>query len=783
MPTATAARHRLPSVSRTGLLVGLVALVECLALLLGFAADRAHVRATPAITLLADRMIPRVESARADYDGFTVDPGCTGSVMTTNWIEMPAGLYNVTVAYTGGGADVTIRFHISDIEMGAIALPADARAVTAQAYVPTPQTQATLVVDTEGSGIRIESIVLTPSQAFGWYRLLRRLLAVLLLDFFAWVWVRRLPFPGGARGRVVALSLSVVTLLATMPFLTSDLVSGHDLSFHLNRIEGLAQGLAAGQFPVRIHPFWLHGNGYAVGVFYGDLFLYIPAVLRLLGVPLQTAYQFYVFLVNLATAVVSWWCARRMLGDEATAVACSALYTLSAYRMIDICTRAAVGEYTALVFVPLIAYGLWQILRQPDGARARPLLWLPAAVGYAGLVQTHLLTTEMAGAFTLLLCLVFVRRVFRRNTFFPLVKVVAAALLASAWYLVPFLDYMRGDFKVHTAGQYGGVGRMAAFPAQLFGLLYDAGTDLLATNLDQGSVREMAIGAGTAVLLAGVLFAAVRFLPAQPGRDDEAGLRRIGAVGLWFGALCFWMASVLFPWSAVSALHPVVERLCSVLQYPWRVEGIGTWLWVLAGGCALALLRFRPSWRIAAGTVLCALTLVSWASICQSYEDVDKAENYYSAAALDSDNISGEEYLPADADGAVIAASRTPRAFQAEVTDWSRRGVQVTAQVTVSQTADGTVTVPLLYYPYYTACDDAGHPLGVDSDPDTWQVRVAVPSGYSGGITVRFSPPWFWHAAEAVSLLSLLALAGYAAWLHRRRPAPAPAADPVLETV
>ena len=90
-------------------------------------------------------------------------------------------------------------------------------------------------------------------------------------------------------------------------------------------------------------------------------------------------------------------------------------------------------------------------------------------------------------------------------------------------------------------------------------------------------------------------------------------------------------------------------------------------------------------------------------------------------------------------------------------------------QVTVSQQADGAVTVPLLYYPYYTACDDAGNPLAVDSDPDTWQVRVAVPSGYSGGVTVSFCPPWFWHAAEACSALFLLALAGYAVWLHRRR--------------
>lgn len=770
MPTTVATRRRLPAALRARLLAGLVLLAECLALLIGFAADRAHTAATPSVILLADRMISRVgEQAYSGYDGFTVEEGCTGEVMTTNWIEMPAGMYNLTVAYTGGGDDVEIQFHNSDIEMGCIRLPADTRAVTVQAYVPTAQTQATLVVNTEGSGIQLESIVLEPSQAYGWFRLLRRFFLLLVLDFFAWVWVRRLPFPGGRRGRVTALSLGVITLLATLPFLTSNLVAGHDLPFHLNRIEGLAQGLAGGQFPVRIQPFWLEGNGYAVSVFYGDLFLYIPAVLRLLGVPLQTAYQFYVFLASLATAVVSWWCARRMFGDDAAALCVSALYTLSGYRLVDVYTRGAVGEYTALIFLPLVCYGLWQILRQPDGARARPLIWLPATVGYAGLLQSHLLTTEMAGAFTLLLCLVCVRRVFRRNTFFPLLKVVGAAVAASAWYLVPLFDYMRGDFKVHSAGQYGGVGRMGAFPAQMFGLFFDASPELTATNVDMGTVQEMAIGVGTAVLLAAALFVAVRFLLEEPLAETEHKLLRIGGLGLWFGLLCFWMSSVLFPWHAVESLHPVLARLCTILQYPWRLEGLGTWFWVLAGGCALVLLRRRSSWRLGAGAVLCVVTLVTWGSMSQSYLATDIVENYYSAAALDSVAISGEEYLPADADRYVIADSQTPITVNAEVTDWSRQGVRVELQVTVSQQADGAVTVPLLYYPYYTACDDAGNPLAVDSDPDTWQVRVAVPSGYSGGVTVSFRPPWFWHAAEACSALFLLALAGYAVWLHRRR--------------
>ena len=156
---------------------------------------------------------------------------------------------------------------------------------------------------------------------------------------------------------------------------------------------------------MRIQPFWLSGNGYAASVFYGDLFLYLPAMLRLLGVPVQAAYKAFVFAVTLGTAVLTWWCVRRMLRDNAAALAASGLYTLSAYRMVDVYTRGAVGEYTALLFLPLVAYGLWRIFSQEDGAKPARLVWLPAAIGYTGLIQSHLLTGEMTGFLTILVCL------------------------------------------------------------------------------------------------------------------------------------------------------------------------------------------------------------------------------------------------------------------------------------------------------------------------------------------------------------------------------------------
>ena len=86
----------------------------------------------------------------------------------------------------------------------------------------------------------------------------------------------------------------VILLIASIPLLNNYLIRGHDIYFHLMRIEGLAQGMKTGDFPVRIQPAWYGGYGYAVSVFYSDLFLYPVALLRLAGVSLQDSYKVYV---------------------------------------------------------------------------------------------------------------------------------------------------------------------------------------------------------------------------------------------------------------------------------------------------------------------------------------------------------------------------------------------------------------------------------------------------------------------------------------------------------
>ena len=169
---------------------------------------------------------------------------------------------------------------------------------------------------------------------------------------------------------------------------------GNDIMFHLCRIEGIAEGLCARQFPVRIMPQWWDEYGYGASMFYGDTLLYIPAIMLLLNYRLQTAYKFYMALLNFMTAWFAYKGFEKISKDQKIALFGSAIYSLNLFRLMNIYFSNGVGVYTAMAFLPLIMAGLYCI-KEKGG-------WVYLALGLTGCIQSHMMTCEMIGIFILL---------------------------------------------------------------------------------------------------------------------------------------------------------------------------------------------------------------------------------------------------------------------------------------------------------------------------------------------------------------------------------------------
>ena len=157
-----------------------------------------------------------------------------------------------------------------------------------------------------------------------------------------------------------------IAVLISLPFLGTPLMGSvtHDLRFHLSRIRGIADGIASGQFPVRLNVDMNGGYGFASEMMYPNLFIYIPAILYLMGVSLIASYKFLVLLINIGTAAAGYYSFSRLLKSDRAGAVCTFLYMVNPYRLNNIFLRGAVGEVLAQIFFPLLLYALIEVVHR-----------------------------------------------------------------------------------------------------------------------------------------------------------------------------------------------------------------------------------------------------------------------------------------------------------------------------------------------------------------------------------------------------------------------------------
>lgn len=710
-------------------------------------------RPLPSLTFTPDTL----ENWAVEAPLTTDDAGRTGigepgvapeeTLFATPALDLPAGYYRVTVTY---------RAEAWQDENGHIAVPSltsyteqpgtvctyeghldpGAGQQTLDLCVLHRSTDARLMLRGNGAVFYLEGLSLTPNRALMLLLAVGTALLLLAADLLL---VRLLPgssFAVPVPARAAALGILGVVVLACLPLLQNNgAMGGHDLYFHLQRIQGIADSLADGEFPVRLYHNVKSGYGYAPPLYYGELLLYIPALLRLAGLDLRLCYQGYLWGVTLATALVCYRCLREIFGRRGLALLGTVLFVLSPYRLICIYVRAAVGEYTALLFLPLIALGLWRLYTGKGKA------WVLLAVGFGGLLQTHIITLILTTLVVLCLALGLWRRTFRRPVLLEWFKAALSCILINLWFLVPFVTMAGG----RLAGESGGLDVPGLTLAQLL-------------TRGETAVFGLALPLGGAILLAVYLL-----FPPAPGPARTAGLCALAA-----GAFSLFASTDLFPWQTVVRL-PLLGTLLGSIQFPWRFLGLAAIALTLASVWAVQGLQQAGQAVAARGTgaAVLALTLLFCLQFLPEYVPLESAGYVGDASqwmVLDNSNLvwpMDDLYLPdgAAADGLGYAAAE-PADIQVDAI--TRNGRTTTVTCSTADT-EGFVELPLLYYPGYRADTGTLYPS------EHGLVGLAVPAGFDGTVTVRWQEPRRWLAADLISLVSFAALAGRAVYRRRKK--------------
>ncbi len=549
-----------------------------------------------------------------------------------------------------------------------------------------------------------------------------------------------------------------VALLLTSPVLQSALPAGHDDYFHFSRIEGLKNGLLAGQFPVRLHPSTINEHGYLNSLFYPELLLYFPAVLRCLGMSLYGAYQCYVFAIHLLTLVLGYLSFTKLLGSRTAGLVSSVVYAAGLYRLTCVYQRMAVGEYTAMAFIPAILYGLYAVI----WGKQRDWPWL--VLGVTGVLQAHILSTGIMALLCAMAALIGVRRIFAADKrWLSILKAVVVTVGLNMWFILPFFT-MSGQLglSVFTRG------------SDVLVQMLTYGADILEFGMDGSVVRGFGIVACITVALTAV---ALLIMDRRSEDAHTAHLLSLAKVFLAFTCVTLLMSTVLFPWKQLQSID-FINQFISQLQFPFRLLMLpGAGVAILAGILVQLWLR-EPARRQAAALVfLCALLTLT--STCwlekispQPENGVSKLNNPINYKHWAS--LGRGEYLPTYVKNLspMWKSDRLLQPSSEDVTvhDVHREQNHFTFSYTCSDpAAENFVTLPLTYYPSYYATvngqTDYAVPYG-----DNYNVRVDL-TGTEGTVEVYYRVPTVFRLAEAATLATALLCVGWYIWDKKRNTA------------
>ena len=550
-----------------------------------------------------------------------------------------------------------------------------------------------------------------------------------------------------SRYRFVFLSLLVIFIFSEIPMLLPFNPHGGDIHFHMTRLSGLAQGLSDGVFPVKIQPIWNNGYGDAAGTMYGDLLLYIPALLYNSGFTIDFAYKFYVFLINLLTVVFSYLAAKSMFRDKKIALLSCAFYTLSPYRMLDVYGRAAVGEYTAMAFLPLVVLGMYLIYRKAEPERCsgeEKYGWLILAVGFFGVVTSHALSIIMVGFFMLLFALIEFKKTFSKELFPEFLKAAFFSGALGLYFLLPFTDYyinvpMRVNDYLPGTGIYSE--NIASLP-QIFEL----------------PLEKEPFGAGPLCGL--VILAAIYLYLKQKGkRNRQVGITVILCIVL------IWMSSNFFPYAAANHFFYIpYSAVLEQLQFPWRWVSILTVLCYALFGWELAQLKDSgyKNTVVLNLYILFAIIITTQSYIYTDtlYREIDDYD-YINVSATNAwgwDFEVAREYAPRHITMDSVHPLEIEHADTVEIRDEKRQSLKFWLSADNPSDQDETLVFPVFAYKGYRAVLADGTEIPIEAGHD-FRIQLTIPAHTAwNGLHLYFAETPLWRLSELISALSIAAL-------------------------
>ncbi len=491
-----------------------------------------------------------------------------------------------------------------------------------------------------------------------------------------------------------------------------------------------------GQIPCR----WVNDLGYGYGF---PLFVYYPPLPYLIGQPIHMAgFSFIdtikiVGIIGFLAAALSMYLFTREFWGEKGGILASIVYLYAPYRAVNFYVRAAVNEFYASVFFPLVLLAIYKLF-QKQSYRWGVLL----ALSITGLILSH---NQMLMIFSPVIGIWTLYWMWKSKSFLTIIKIAGWGLLGvglSAFYLVPvLLENKYAHLETLVIGYFNYLAHYLDIRQIFFRINWGYG----ASELGTGDGMSFALGYAQWLLPLLSVLALFLYRP----------IRKYWQLVLMFSGLLLW--SLFMTHSKSTLIWQTVKPL-EYLQFPWRFMSLAIFLAAFVAGAAA---KINSKWLVSGAMVLTIISNGIYFHPREWQFDVTDQSKFSGRSwyLLTTNGIF--DYLPK---GASQPPADPP---SGDLTFIEGQGdVQTLVKNTNMQKYEIQAITPLVaqvetyYFPGWKAWLD-GQLQTIDSSTDKTlgRMRIQIPPG-KHNLTLKFTDTPVRMTADIVSLVSWVGLVG-----------------------
>lgn len=526
-------------------------------------------------------------------------------------------------------------------------------------------------------------------------------------------------------------------VILCVPLFKMNLNSLNEFRIHIGRVISIKEVMKDGVFPPFISYKHMYGYGYALNIFYGVITTYIPILISMVCGTSIMAVKYFTVLTVVFSGITMYWCTYKITNKRMASLVAALIYMTAPYKICDIYSRNAVGEYTAFIFIPMVFQGVYQLLH--NDKKGNYFL----VIGATLLVLSHTITTIYTAIFVGFY-LLFNYKELKNKIFWKTIFIDGIIILMlSAFYTVPLIEHkLFGNYVIfnpdsmHTTAQ---------------DVYYNTNSVLDWFKWEVHSDLNFSFGLVIGLLMLSTVLTFKKI-------DKENKNQYLNYLTL--AIISLYLCTKAFPWF-------LMPGVLTVIQFAWRMDGFFIFFISLVCGLNAEILgekiiKHKREVLLFIMTLILILTVLSTSLYIQDYSS--EKENEYEQSIIEAESISlfsiNREYMPdnAYADFDYIKNRKNVTYLlsgNAIITNENK--VKLHDEFEINNVENAEFELPYLYYLGYTVKVNGKRVETYESEKGF----VAFKTNENGKVEVDYTGTITEKVALGISLVGLISIIGY----------------------